>query len=455
MKYIRFMLVLVILVMAFGTFHGQVSAQYKYSYLTTINVQNLSGSQNTVQFTYYHGTGSNGTPGTQAYQTVITMLGNEFKALTTLPVPAGFRGSVVLSSSQPLAAVSNISGNNSVANASYVGSSAGATSVSIPLLMKSNYGYDTWFSVQNAGSGDATVNVKYSDGTTASKVIKQGASEVFNQALESHAPKTFSGVVTSNQPVVVTVVEESSTVLFAYNGFTDTSTTPVMPLINENNYGYTSSITLFNSGGAATNVTVSYTPSVAGAACTETQTIPAGKSMTFVTNAFTSTGTPVTTTCVKGTRFIGSAAVTKNSASQPLVAVVNQHKLPTTGEAYGAFAPAKATPKVVFPLLMERNYGWFTSINIMNVGTTTVDIHCDLTNTSVKINRPGIKPGTMINEEQLNKIADKWLGSGTCYAYKPGTTTIDTSAKLVGVVNELLNGSNDTFMVYEGVNVAP
>jgi hypothetical protein len=455
MKYVRFFLIVAILILALGSFQGTASAQYKFSYKSTINVQNLSNSVSTVTFTYYHGTGSNGTAGTEATSTTVDMAANEFRAFTTLPVTSGFKGSVVISSSQPVAAVSNIHGNNQTANASYVGSSSGATTVGIPLLMKNNYGYDTWFNVQNAGSGDATVNVTYSDSTTASKVIKQGASETFNQATETHTPKIFSASVGSDQPIVVTVVEESSKVLFGYSGFASTSTNPVMPLINENNYGYTTSITLQNTGASATDVTVSYTPSKAGTACTETQTIAAHQNATFVTNAFTSTSTTVTSTCVKGSKFIGAAAVTTNSASMPLVAVVNQHKLPVNGEAYGAFSAAQATPKVVLPLLMDRNYSWFTSANIMNVGSSAIDIHCDLSNTSIKIDYADVQPGSMINDEQLNKIANAWLGSATCYAYTPGTTTIDTNAKIVGVVNELKNSSTDTFMVYEGINVAP
>ncbi len=438
-----------------GAFQGEASAQYKFSYLSTINLQNLSSSEALISFTYYHGTGSNGTAGQVATTADVTLAANEFRAFTTLPVTSGFKGSVVISSSEPLGAVSNIHGNNYAANASYIGSSSGSSPVNIPLLMKNNYGYDTWFSVQNAGTGDATVNVTYSDGTTASKVITQGAAEVFNQALETHTPKIFSASVESGQPVVVTVVEESSKVVFAYSGFPVASTFPVMPLINTNNWSYTTSITLQNSGASPTDVTVTYTPATAGTACTETQTIAAHTNATFATNAFQSTATPVTSTCVKGERFIGSAAVTTNSASMPLVAVVNQHKLPVNGAAYGSFDTSQATPKVVLPLLMDRNYGWFTSANIMNMGSSPIDIHCDLTGTTVKIDASNVAPNAMINVEQLNHVASGWLGSATCYAYQPGTTTIDTSAKIVGVVNELLSGTKDTFMVYEGINVTP
>lgn len=457
MKLLRIFLILAVLFTALGSVSGSVDAQYKYSYQSTVNIQNLANTPGTVTFTYYHGNGSNGTAGSVASTADISLAANEFKAIGTLQVASGFRGSVVISSSTPVASVSNIHGNNKVANASYIGSTTGSTNVRIPLLMKANYGYDTWFSLQNAGSGDANVTINYSDGTSTTAVIKPGASLTFNQATENHPVKVFSAQITSNQPVIAAVIEESSTVLFAYNGFSTGSKRPVMPLINTNNYGYTTSAEIMNIGTQPSDVTVTYTPkpgSGNGTACTETISIPAGSSKTFVTNAFKA-GSTSPSNCAKGARFVGSAAVTANSAEQDLVVVVNQHKLPTNGEAYSGFAPAAATPKVVLPLLMDRNYGWFTSVNIMNVGTSPVKIFCDLTGTSNDIVVDNVQPNQLVNAEQT-AIAAGWVGSGTCYAYQPGTTTIDPNAKIVGVVNQLLKGSTkDEFMVYEGINVAP
>jgi hypothetical protein len=368
----------------------------------------------------------------------------------------------VLSSNVQIAAVSNIHGNNMAANASYIGQSAGSTSLYIPLLMKGNFGYDTWFNVQNAGSADATVSVAYSDGTNATATIKPNASHTFNQATETHGNgvrQVFSAVVTStnSQPILAVVVEESSQVLFAYGAFGSASTHPTMPLIHMNNFGYTTSIQVQNVGTAATDVTVSYTRSRAGTDCTETQNVPAGQSKTFGTHAFTNSGVTVTNTCTKGQTFIGSARVSTNSggASSPLVTVVNQHRLPINGDAYGGFDTSKATNSLVLPLLMDRNYGWFTSANIMNVGTAPIHLVCTLTNTTVTIDVDNLAVGAMVNEEQLNKIANAWTGSASCNAYNAGTTTVNAANKIVGVVNELKSGSQDTFMVYPGINVGP
>lgn len=453
MKYLRLTMIVAFVLMAIGAMPAEAQAQgYKFSYKSTINIQNLANEPTTVEFSYFYGSGS-ATPGDIASTASIVLAANEFRAISTLPTDPGFNGSVVIASDNPVAVVSNLHGSNMIANASYIGSEAGSTTVNIPLLMKDNYGYDTWFTVQNASESNATVTVNYSDGTTNSASVKGGASATFNQALESHPVKVFAATVTSTVPLVVAVVEESSNVLFAYSGFNSASTNPVMPLINTNNWGYTSSINLMNIGSQSTSVTISYTPTT-GTACTETQTVPAGQSRTFVSNAFQSTGTTVTSNCVKGKTFVGSAAVTANSNSQNLVAVVNQHRLPVNGEAYNGFNTALATPKLVLPLLMDRNYGWFTSANIMNVGGSAVDIFCDLTGTSVNIDVKNVQPGQMINKEQLNAIGNRWTGSASCFAYQPGTTNIAADGKIVGVVNQLLSGAEDTFMVYEGVNVS-
>jgi hypothetical protein len=460
MKKLRFLIVLALLLIAVGSLPTGASAAYKFTYMSTINVQNLSGNVAIISLTYYNGN-EMANPGIQnGLPTDATLQPYEFKAFTTLDVASGFKGSAVITSGQPIAAVSNLSGNNFAANASYVGSSTGSTTVTIPLLMKGNYTYDTWFSVQNAGSVDTSVAVTYSDGTpVVNATIKAGASQVFNQSTETHGDgfrKVFSAsIVSTSQPIVVVVIEESPTVLFAYNGFAGGSKNPRMPLINMNNYNYTSSMQIQNQGAVDTNVTVQYTHGPAGTDCTETQTVPAGKSTTFGTYAFVLTPIAgVTTNCTKGSKFVGSAAVSVNSANQDLVVVVNQHRLPFNGEAYSGFDAASATAKLVAPLLMDRNYGWFTSLNIMNVGTDPVDIHCDLTNTTQKIDKLALAPGELLNAQQT-AVAAGWVGSATCYAYTPSTTTVSPTGKIVGVVNQLAGGAKDTFMVYEAINVTP
>jgi len=295
--------------------------------------------------------------------------------------------------------------------------------------------------VQNAGDQSTTVTANYSDGTTASATIPPGASKMFDQSAETHPGKVFSATVTSgnSQPLVVAVVEESSTVMFAYNGFGAGSLDPVMPLVNANNSGYVTGIQIMNLGGSSTDVTLTYTPSLFGTATTEMQTIPAGQSKTFALAHFATGG-------AAGMRFVGSAKVTTNSASQLLVAIVNQLKGTQNGEAYGAFDGAAAFSTVVMPLIMDRNSGYSTGFAIMNVGTTPTTVTCTYSSSAVTATSGLLQPGSAFTELNSGKIADHYVGSGTCTASGGG--------QIVGVVNELGSSATaDQFLVYEGISI--
>ncbi len=428
--------VLIILSLLMFTSYGAGLAGAFPSYTSGFQVQNLSSAQATVSITYYN---PNGTIATTATDTISA---NGSKTYFPIHATSGFNGSVVISSDQQIASVVNVlTGSGAKAGASYVAASQGGTSLSLPLLMKNNSGYNTWFHLQNTGTTDANVTVNYSDGTSQTAVIKPGAAKLFDQSTESHSAAVFSANITSSQPVAAAVIEENPVVMFAYTGFRGGSTNPVMPLINANNSGYITGVQVQNIGGTSTTVTISYTPSVEGTACTETQTIPAGQSRTFALAAFEN---GANSNCVARARFIGSAQVTTNSANQPLVAIVNQLKPGVNGEAYGSFDPNNATNKVVLPLIMDRNSGWFTGFNVMNVGSSATTVTCTFTGTSYSVTAT-LNPGQALTDIQVNKISSGYVGSGTC-------TASNLTDKIVAVVNELNTGTGDNLLVYEGIN---
>jgi hypothetical protein len=434
MKRSKILLVLALVLLLALSISGQAFAQ-KFTYQSGFQVQNLENQAATVVITYYK---QDGTVDGSSVNDTIPASGSK----TYFPISAssGFNGSVVISSDREIGSVVNILGSGgSNAAASYVGSSAGNTSVQIPLLMKGNSGFDTWYNLQNTGSATANVTVAYSDGTSATGTIAPGASKTFFQANETHPVKVFSAVVTSDQPVAAAVVEESSTVMFAYSGFNAGSTNPVMPLINANNAGYITGAQILNGGTQSTNVTVSYTPSAAGTACTETQTIAAGQSATFALGAF---GTGANSTCAAGERFVGSARVTTNSTSQPLTAIVNQLLPGVNGEAYGAFDPTAATDTVVMPLIMDRNGSFFTGFNLLNVGSSA-SVNCTFSGNSFTISTT-LGANAATTQIQNGQIAAGYVGSATCAAGSGGL--------LLAVVNEVSTAAGDNFLVYEGIS---
>jgi hypothetical protein len=251
-------------------------------YTAGVQIANLTSTSAVVTLTAYNNSdgNQNGAPLND------TIPGNSSKTYFPISnVSAGFSGSIVVGSDKNVAGIVNILSSNFKAGGSYVGRSQGSTKVLLPLLNKNNGGFTTWYSIQNAGTQNATVNVAYSNGVTAGPfTIKPGAARVVYQSQENHPNTVFAGTITSDQPVVAAVIQESNKIIFAYTGFrdTDASTNPVFPLVNANNANYVTGIQIQNAGTTATSVTLSYTPTPGnGTACTETQTIQPGASARF------------------------------------------------------------------------------------------------------------------------------------------------------------------------------
>ncbi len=427
-----------------------VSAQ-SLTYTAGFQLQNLSANLASVVVTYYN---QDGTVAATVNDTI-----NANSSKTYFPLSAvvnGFNGSVIVSSDQPLAAIANVLGNNGQRGASYAGFEAGATTVNLPLTMKASYGNNTWFNVQNAGSNSTTVYVSYKPGScTESASVAPGASRTFNQASNTCLPTGFVGAatVTSTESIVAAVIQVSPNSLFAYNGFTTGSANPVMPLVSSNVYNSGTGIQIQNTGASNTDVTVSYTPSAGfpGAACTETKTVSAGQSVTFgfpqLPVACGTTGTGVTDPVNKG--FIGSARAMTNTASMPLVAIVNQiNRVASNAAAYNAVNPSTATNRVSLPLIMDRAYNNFTGFAVANVGTLPTDISCTFSGTTYTASATSVAPGSAMTAVQLNQIAPGYVGSGTC-------TATGGDATIAAVVNQVVNGApatNDTLFVHNAFN---
>lgn len=442
-KILRFVLVAALLIGVVAIYQPQVAqAQTKFpSYVSGIQVANLSNAVATVVLTAYRE--SDGAQDGSPLQDTIPVNGSKtFFPITNVSV--GFKGSFVISSNQNIAAISNILSSDFSAGASYVGRSAGSTTVLLPLLNKDNSGFTTWFSVQNTSpSTPANITIDYSSNlANVTATIPPNASKTFYQDSEAHNQKVFAATITSDQPIVASAIQESSAIMFAYTGFASGVTEPVFPLVNANNAGYVSGLQIQNAGTTATTVTVSYAPSPGannGTACTETQTIQPGASNTFALRAFALT--EPNENCANGVRFVGSARVTTNSASVPLVGVGNQLGA-SNGGAYVSFSAADAGQTVTMPLIMDRNGGYFTGFNVQNIGAAATDVTCTYSNSSVT-DQATLQPNQALNALQANRLANGYVGAATC--------TGAAGAQLVAVVNELRPSSTDNFLVYEGV----
>ncbi len=421
------------------------------SYDSGFQVQNLSSNTADVTINFYDQSGN-------IVHSISddSIAGNDSKTYFPLPdgVGSGFNGSVVISSGEPVASIANVLGDGFEFGASYGGFEGGSSEVNLPLIMKGNAGqYDTWFNVQNAGSSDVDVTVEYA-GTSCTESfngLKPGAAKTFNQADNSclTAPYVGAALVTASSggSIVATVIETGNQTLFAYNGITSGTENPVMPLAQFNNVGYHTGIQIQNTGASDTDVTVSYSPAAGspGTACEETQTITAGNSGTFGLFAFSLTSPVGSNDCVFGERFIGSASVTGNSAGNNLVAIVNQTNFTNYGSSYNGFSLADATSSLTMPLIMDRNAGFYTGFNVMNVGDSSTTVECTFSGDSYTVSQ-SVPAGGALNDLQLNKMSSvPYVGGGTCTASGGGS--------IVAVVNELGNSTSaDLLFTYEGFN---
>ncbi|MEJ2208784.1 MAG: hypothetical protein P8129_07090 [Anaerolineae bacterium] len=415
-------------------------------------VQNLSSTTVASILIYYYNQ-----DGTEAITPVSDSI-DPMSSKTYFPIHAaeGFNGSVVVESTEPVVAIANTIGSTATDTNFYWAStesfSAGAQQVSLPLIMRANAGFSTWFNVQNAGASDATVSVEYVPGSAGSAytepdvIIAPGASHTFDQAGLAALGTKFVGsaVITSDVPVVATVMQVGAKTMLGYNGFTGAGSTEVaLPLVMANNNGFFTGIQVQNVGGTPTDITVSFGANIAGAFAPvdETATLQPGASATFLQNS----GQFLTD------KYVGSATIT--STTEPIVAIVNQLK-PGRGTAYDGFDPAAATESVSAPLIQfNPDGGWFTGIQIMNVGGSPVDITVDYgANTAGTFAPPSenatIQPGDSYNSLQ-NTAA--WVAGGKYIG--SAFVTASSGGQIVMIVNQLRgNTGKDTFMTYNGFN---
>jgi len=409
-------------------------------------IQNLSTTDANVVISYYN---QDGTKNITDVSDTVPAMGSK----TYYPIHAstGFNGSVVVSSDQNVVAIANTLGDNPQYAASTESFSGGATSVMLPLIMRGNSGYYTWFNVQNVGSSAASVSIEYipgSDGSAHTEgpvTIEPGAAHTFDQRDLAALGTKFIGsaVITSDEPVVATVMQVGETFknMMGYNGFTVGSTTVNMPLIMSNNSNYWTGFQVQNVGSASTDITVSYGSNLAGtfAPVNETATLAADESVTFLQN----TGQFATD------QFVGSATIT--SSGEPIVAIVNQVNSAGTyalGTAYNAFNPANATNKVSAPLIMQANSGYYTGIQVMNAGSGNTDITVTYSSNLVGTYVPAVETATLAPGDSYNSITngtDSYVGSLTVEATAGG--------QIVTIVNEVWPAApGDQFMTYDGFN---
>jgi hypothetical protein len=449
MKKLGLALVVALLVAVFLV--PAASAQ-SITWTSGFQVQNLSTSTASIVVSYYNQDGSKNIPDVSD-----TISGMGSKTYFPISANSGFNGSVVVSSDQPIVAIANTLGNSPKYAASTEGFSEGSNSVKLPLIIKGNAGYYTWFNVQNAGSAAASVTVQYVPGsagnayTAPAVTVQPGAAATFNQRDLANLGAKFVGsaVVTSDQPVVATVMQvgETYTNMMGYNGFTEGSTAVSLPLVMANNGGYYTGVQVQNVGSASATVTVDYGNNIAGsfAPANETATLAPNESATFL-QAGGQWGS---------NKYVGSATIT---CPQPIVAIANQVKLGapggvSLGTAYNGFDASKATNKISAPLIMANNSGYYTGVQVQNVGTSAVNITIEYGPNTGGSYSPASATATIQPGNSYNAIQNGGAWTGNKYVGSMTVTAANSSDKIVMIVNQIWPAAQgDQFMSYNGFN---
>jgi hypothetical protein len=484
-RFIRTAASLCLLVSTF-TLSRQLSAQVTpVSYNTGIQVQNLENSLATVVFTFYPIAGSP----INAGDTIGSLSSKTYFPLSSLGVGSGFAGSAVVSSDRNIRAVVNQLG--SLAGTTYLATTngflQGHTQVNLPLIMCQNNNYNTWFSVQNAGSANADFYVTYYGGgapvaTDVSNNVAPGAARVFDQTPGSTtkhcgtggglpaAPFVGSAIVTSTQPIVVAVMQLNTVsfrTLLGYNGFTSDSTTVALPLVMANNSGFFTGIQVQNADTVPVAVTITYGPDTVAPPFSpnaESFTLNPGSSKTVLQSGTSPANGSVNNWTVSNAgTYVGSAVIT---ATGRIVAIVNQLRTTSTpvATAYEGFDPAQATTQASAPLIMANNSGYFTGIQVQNADTVPVAV-------TITYGPDTVAPPFSPNAESftLNPGSSKTvLQSGTSPANGSvnnwsvsnagtyvGSAVITATGKIVAIVNQLRAGvltGGDTFATGQAFN---
>lgn len=203
-------------------FYAPIIYHNYYGFNTDLSVQNIGTADANVTITYSDGTVNE-----------VVLKPNSGKSYYTpgvLPENKTKFYSAVVTSDQPVVVIVNESSAGGTA-ATYNGLAAASQTVSIPLVMKNYYGFNTDITCQNMGTAAADITITYSGpvtGATTRTAVAAGSTAGFYTPGDAN----FSGVtsmtspasatVTSAQPIACEVNESGSgsgDSLYAFNGF--------------------------------------------------------------------------------------------------------------------------------------------------------------------------------------------------------------------------------------------
>jgi len=314
---------------------ARADTAYTATFTTSITYSNVgSGAANVVVNYYPEGSS---TPVAANLPSLPANASASIFAGNVAGLPSGFKGSAVLSSDQPIAATmvqistgaDTLVKNRPLAN----GSSTGASNVLLATVLKDRFDSTSRFAVQNAGAAAVGWTIKFYNADAAGALVHTineasvpaGAAKYYDLGEITQIPSNFNGSATIESPggsVVATVLELSTSGVnvSAFEGVTGGATTLYMPSALCDAFGgQRTAYAIQNTGGAAANVTVTY--SNGGK---QTASIGTGAKASFI--ACDATGATMS-------GFSGSATITSD---QPIVGIMKVYGVGLYAAALGA-----------------------------------------------------------------------------------------------------------------------
>lgn len=347
---------LLVLVIAAATFGSAFAATTVPGgpFASSIQIQNLGEADATVTVQYIDKGGQ------VAHSTNHTIVAGDVLSIYVPAESALASGeySVVVSSNQPVAAVTNFSDVDS--GAAYSGSSVGAMSWGFPAVYNNYYGYYTEIYAQNVATTPQAITLEvYAPGsatpvyTNTKNAVPVAAS--INWGLKGITQLqqniSYSAVVKAEGEIVAignTYGSKTSVAqLYSYNGFAAGAKTFYVPALYKNYYGWNAALSIQNMGTDNAAVTVVYDNDVT-------------KEYTIAPKASVAIYIPAEAALAKG---LHSAVVTSD---QNVAVSVNISNNANRAATYNGIA--NATMKVFAPNLMKRYYKFSSSITCQNLG---------------------------------------------------------------------------------------
>lgn len=374
-------------------------AQYPSGGVATTNavIQNTSSDTANVVVQYYKGDGA------LAYNNPGVSIGSgAVKEIKTAdePLPAGFNGTAVVSGDKSIAAIVSIKYTGVPADAdgknqgAYNGFSDGATAIYFPSMWRFS-GIVSTFTVMNTESSPATVNIEYFDRSgnslnTRTANIPGYAGKTYSFNNPNQVPGSFdpdgSVTVTSSNKLAGASTAQYSNRAAAYQALTDADRGTTLYAsshfrfkLNPNDAQYTlfSAVNIQNtSSTTAAQVDVKYYNRDTGALdLTVPVTIPAGSAAGL--NTRTGGDKPANTFNPLGTDWAGSVVIESKNDVDIVGTVVTQWGTAGKAGIAALTSAANASNKLYLPAQYRLQSGgtWnqWSSINLQNVGTTTVN----------------------------------------------------------------------------------